>query len=558
MKSNPVKYIVILLLPLLLALSRDVTDVIDFTSIPDRLLSNITKSTLPDGSTAWSVKDICYRDDIDLKTDMLISFDKKASASFRDDTGRYGFYSAEYIMARDEKALGKGCASFFKRDHGVTITTSEGVWLGSCDDLGSFMIELRFKSNDARSGVLFSRVGFFSGSKKGVEIKIRDGIPVAIFYNMFIADSGKLSSATLSGGKKVAPGTWYHFSVSYDRLTGKLSQHVDGREEDVKYMTATGRPSESVMAASFGVSAGDGSFQCTDLPMAVIGKDYNGLIDEFRISYASLEEIERSKDIAYKKHKWADTAGRVPYNREGIVTGPVTDFGAYGTSVSDLSWDGILKDGTFIWMEFRTSDRIFDEHDSGVKWYRVVNSQKKISSMKEDNGELLRGRYCQWRAHLVVSPEGDVSPLMKKVSMRYWVDVPPSVPFGLEVADTGDGYVTLKWVKNADSDLLGYRIYYGTLAGRVDGIISGVNGSVINNSITPGKYVTVKIDNSVINENKNADRRNVLLYPFLENTVLYYFSVTAYDTYKPGTPYNHESELSRHVTGRPYGGSQIR
>lgn len=558
MKRNPVKYIVILLLPLLLALSRDVTDVIEFTSIPDRLLSNITKSTLPDGSTAWSVKDICYKDDIDLKTDMLISFDKKASASFRDDTGRYAFYSAEYIMAQDEKALGKGCASFFKKDHGVTITTSEGVWMGSCDDLGSFMIELRFKSNDARNGLLFSRTGFFSGNKKGIEIKIRDGVPVASFYNMFMSDSGTWSSATLSGDKKVAPGTWYHLSISYDRITGKLSQHVDGREEDVRYMTATGRPSESVMAASFGVSSGDGSFKCADLPMAVIGKDYNGLIDEFRISYASLEEIERSRDIAYKKHKRVDTAGRVPYNREGVVTGPVTDFGAYGTSVSDLSWDGILKDGTFIWMEFRTADRIFDEYDSGVKWYRVTNSQKKISSMKTDNGELLRGRYCQWRAHLVVSPDGDVSPLMKKVSMRYWIDMPPSVPFGLEVSDSGDGYVTLKWMKNADSDLMGYKIYYGTQAGRVDGIISVVNGSIINNSISSGKQVTVRIDNSVINENKNADRRNVLLYPFLQNTVLYYFSVTAYDTYKPGTPYNHESDLSRNVTGRPYGGSQIK
>jgi len=293
MKRHPAIYLVILLLPLLLALSRDVTGVIEFTSIPDRLLSNIQKSTMPDGSTAWAVKDICYRDDIDLKTDMLISFDKKASASFRDDTGRYGFYSAEYIMVQDDKALGKGCASFFKRDHGVTITTSEGVWLGSCDDLGSFMIELRFKTTDARNGTLFSRVGYFSGNRKGIEIKIRNGIPAASFYNMFVSDTGVIKSAGLSGDKKVSPGTWYHLSVSYDRLTGKLSQNIDGREEDVCYMTATGKPSESVMAASFGTYSGDGGFKCTELPMAVIGRDYNGLVDEFRISYASLEEIER-------------------------------------------------------------------------------------------------------------------------------------------------------------------------------------------------------------------------------------------------------------------------
>lgn len=558
MNSKPLKYILVLFIPLLLALSRDVTGVIEFTSIPDRLLSNITQSTLPDGSSAWAVKDICYRDDIDLKTDLLISFDTRASAANRDDTGRYAFYSAEYVMIQDEKALGTGCGSFFKRDHGISINTSDGVWLGSCDDLGSFMIELRFRLNDAGNGILFSRSGFFSGSKKGIEISIRNGVPVTSFYNMFTNDRGILSSASLSGGRKVSPDTWYHLSVSYDRITGKLAQHIDGREDDVCYMTGTGRPSEGVMAASFGVLNGDGSFKCTELPMAFIGKDFNGFIDEFRILYASLEEIERSRDIAYKKHKWVQSSGRIPYNREGIITGPVTDFGAYGTSVSDLSWDGILKDGTFIWMEFRTSDKIFDEHDSGVKWYRVTNSQKNISSMKDRSGEYLRGRYCQWRAHLVVSPGGDLSPLMKKVSMRYWIDVSPSVPFGLEVADSGDGYVTLRWMKNADSDLMGYRIYYGTRAGQVDGIISVVNGGVIDNSISSGKYVTVRIDSSIINENKNADRRSVLLYPFLENTVLYYFSVTAYDTYKPGTPYNHESELSGHVTGRPYGGSQIK
>ncbi len=324
------------------------------------------------------------------------------------------------------------------------------------------------------------------------------------------------------------------------------------------YMTATGSPSESVMVPSFGYSAGNGSFKCADLPMAVIGKEYNGFIDEFRISYSSLEEIEKSKDVAYKKHKWADSAGRIPYNREGVITGPVTDFGSYGTSVSDLSWDAILKDGTFIWMEFRTSDRFFNENDSGIKWYRVVNNQKRISSMEAEDGGLLRGRYCQWRAHLVVSPDGDFSPLMKKVSMRYWIDLPPSVPFGLEVSETGEGYVIIKWMKNADSDLLGYKIYYGFRPGQVDGIITSIKGGIINNGINKGQYVTVKIDNSLINENKKGDSRNVLLYPFLENTVLYYFSVTAYDTYRPGTPYNHESALSKHVTGRPYSGSQIK
>lgn len=558
MKRIPLKLVIILILPLFLALSRNVVDTLVFTVLPDRSLSNIAKRTLPDGSIAYAVRDISYRDDIDLSTDMLISFDKKASASFRDDTGRYAFYSAEYVLAQDNTAVGRGCASFFKRDHGVTITTTEGVWLGSCDDLGSFMIEMRFNSNDNKNGILFSRLGFFSGTKKGIEIRLKDGVPSAFFYNMFQGDDGRWHSASLNRGKKVSSGKWYHLSISYDRMTGKLAKYVDGREEDITYMTSTGRPDEAVFTPSFGNSPTPGNYRCSDLPMAVIGKDYNGLIDEFRISYASHEEIENSKDIAYKKHKRTDSAGRTPYNREGIITSPVHDFSSYGTSITDLAWDEIIEEGTFIWMEFRISDKYFDPYDPGLKWYRVTNGQKRISMMNGSEGDSLRGRYCQWRAHLIVSPEGDTSPLLKKVSLRYMIDVPPSIPSGLEVAGTGDGYVILRWKKNVDNDLMGYRVYYGSHEGTVDGIISRVNGSIINNSTSSGSYITLKIDNRVIDESKMSDKRNVLTYPTLENSVLYYFSVTAYDSYKPGTVYNHESELSRHVTARPYAGSEIK
>jgi hypothetical protein len=81
---------------------------------------------------------------------------------------------------------------------------------------------------------------------------------------------------------------------------------------------------------------------------------------------------------------------------------------------------------------------------------------------------------------------------------------------------------------------------------------------MITNDASDGNYVKVRIDNILVEENRNADKRGVLIYPSLENTVLYYFSVTAYDSYRPGTVYNHESGLSPSVSARPYGGSEIR
>jgi hypothetical protein len=68
----------------------------------------------------------------------------------------------------------------------------------------------------------------------------------------------------------------------------------------------------------------------------------------------------------------------------------------------------------------------------------------------------------------------------------------------------------------------------------------------------------VTITNDVIEQNRALDRKEKLPFPFIENNVLYYFSVSAHDAYRPGTPYNHESELSAPVTARPQAGTEIR
>jgi hypothetical protein len=542
-----------------MAPSRNATDVLVINDLPESCLFNAVKKKLPDGTFGYSIRDIDYTESADpFSTDLLLKFDRDPDKYVKDDSGKYNIYSANYNFIRD--GLGKGCASFFKSDHEISIHTSEGLWLGSIEDLGSFNIEFRFKAAELRNGsVLFSRVGYFSGAKKGIEIKIKDRGVSAYLYNMFRSPDGKLYGASLVRGEKISKGRWYHFSLSFDRASGKLSKIMNDTEEDVKYMTVSGGTFSEVYTPLFGyIDDSDDSNKGTDLPMAVIGKNYNGLIDEFRISYRHYSELKNSTDIAISKYKGKNYAGRIPYNREGVITSPVKEFPSTGTSVTDFSWDEVLKPGTFIWIEFRTSDRYFTERDTSVKWYRVNSGQKRIFAMKGHDGELLRGKYFQWKAHLVASPEGNRSPVMKKVKIKYIVDRPPVVPLSLEVAETGNGYVILKWRKNVEADISGYRIYYGTKRGVYDGIISSVNGKKISNEISDGNYIKIKIDNHVIDENRNSDSRNVLIYPSIENTVLYYFAVTAYDSYREGTVYNHESALSPGIHARPYAGSEIK
>ena len=90
-----------------------------------------------------------------------------------------------------------------------------------------------------------------------------------------------------------------------------------------------------------------------------------------------------------------------------------------------LKWNEFLKDNTYIWMEFRISDYLFDKDDKDLKWYRITNNQKNIYLMKDD-GLYLRGKYYQWRAYLVPSPDGKNSPFLYNVELTYQLDPPPS------------------------------------------------------------------------------------------------------------------------------------
>jgi hypothetical protein len=560
MKSKYLKVIIILIFATqLIAQTRDEKDTIVITNVPLSSLHNVEKKSMPDNTSGYFINNINYSDVKDpLLTDLLIKFDKESDKYIKDDSKQYNIYSANYQFVKD--GIGSGSASFFKSDHVVKINSSEGLWLGNFEDLGSFNIEFRFKPAELKDGsTLFSIIGYFSGVKKGIDIVIKNKNISAHLYNMFRAPDGKLKSASLVKGSKINIGEWYHFSLSFNRGNGKLTKIINGHEEDIVYMTATGKDFSDVYTPIFGyVDDTDGSSKGSDLPFAVIGKNYKGLIDEFRISYKSYNELKNSTDVALNKYKGSEYEGRIPYNREGIITSPVTTLPSTGTAITDFSWEDIINPGTFIWMEFRIADRFFDEKDNSLKWYKIDSKQKNIYKMKGEDGEFLCGKYFQWRAHLVASPEGYKSPVLKKIIVKYREDRPPTIPLFFEVAKTGDRYIILRWKKNVEADLCGYKIYYGTKKGTYDGIISVIGGEKINNKMVKGDHVYVKIDNSVIEENKNFDERGVLLYPYIENTVLYYFSITAYDTYKEGTVYNHESGLSSYIEARPYAGSDIR
>ncbi len=531
-----------------------------FPIVPTRNLENASVTRLQNGKKAYTITDLSYGKRAGRSVnDLVLSFNGPSSALVRDDTKHYIITAADYSYVKGNGSLGRGCAHFFNRNNRVEVESARDLWLGSCGDLGSFTIEFRcmpYVMKDNAS--IFSRVGLFSGEKRGLEIVLKNRRISARFYNMFIDPSGKRYDIHLNRGIILTEGKWYHFSVSYDRISGKLSRTCNGREEEAVYATKSGDPYNGVYVPSFGSADEEGEYSCLDSPSGVFGRDFNGLIDEFRISYAPFEELKDKSAMAYHNYSPHGINQRTPYNVEGIVTSPVYDFDGTGTKVSLFKWGEELKKDCFVWMEFRTADRKFNTNDDGPKWYRIKNSQRGIYLMKDESGEYLRGKFYQWRAHLVASPTGTLAPYLYDIEIAFRRDLPPAPPLFVEVTDIGDSSVSIKWKKNVEDDIYGYRIYYGTGPKRYDGIISRIKGERITNSMARDNYITATITNELLEENYKLDAKQLLVYPKLENTVLYFFAVSAYDSYKPDTPYNHESELSKQVQARPYGGSQIR
>jgi hypothetical protein len=248
---------------------------------------------------------------------------------------------------------------------------------------------------------------------------------------------------------------------------------------------------------------------------------------------------------------------REPVNREGVITSPVYAFAGTGTMITRFSWNHELPRDTFVWFEIRLSDGLFAPDDTRPGWYRITNNQHGIYLHREGE-DYLRGKYYQWRAHLIPSPEGNRAPSVSGIRLDYELDNPPDRPQLLEVVSTGSERVTLRWKMNVDHDFHSYRLYYGIRSGEYEGVLTHINGRTLGNHLAKDARIELTVDNDLIEQNRALDRSGMRDYPLLKNNVLYYFAVSACDSYRPGTPFNHESPRSTEVAGRPFGGSEIR
>ncbi len=538
-----------LFLTVLIAGMDGITSTVKFTS-SGADLSNTVVTTDGQGREVFTLADLTYKkNDSPAVSDLILSFNYEDYKLVKDDTDKYIIHSSTYDLIKGKGVLGEGGAGFLKENQKVEIETGRNLWLGNCGNLGSFSIEFRFYPVSLKDeSVLFSRIGYFSGQKNGIDLVINQDRVSVRLYKLFKDARGRRFDIMLNRGRTLKEKNWYHFSLSFDSISGKLAKFLNGLEDEVVYVSETEEPFINVNIPSF---------TCVDLPLACIGKNFCGYIDEFRISYRSIEKMKSNTNVAFDGYKTLSVDKRDPENRGGTVTGPVSNFPSTGTSVTLFKWEEIIKKDTFVWMEFRISDALFTKDDTKLKWYRIVNNQRNIY-LKEIEGGYLRGKYYQWRANLVPSPDGKFSPSIYNIELEYRLDPAPKPPLFFEAVKTGDRIIRLKWKKSVEHDIAGYKIYYGTEPGKYDGVIGYIGGNRITNELNKDRdFITVDITPEVVEENRGRAKNGILNYPLIKNNILYYFTISAYDSYKIDTEYNHESTQAKEISARPFAGSEI-
>lgn len=406
-------------------------------------------------------------------TDLFVTFD---NGNFSDSTGNYQVASNSLIPSGGS-AKGGGAAFSRGKGKGLSLRGKEGALFATEGNAGSFMLDFWLCPAIAENGeTVFS---WYSSLNFGTKVEyqlitaiINKNHLVWTFRNVF---SGYIEDKIfLEGISNVVPQKWSRHTISFDEETGLLEYLVDGRTEDLAYVTKTGHEGGTVCVPFLGKTAS----------LSFCG-EYSGKIDDIRISRCSYES-EASGLFSAENEKYKIDGGK-------FVTAPILVSNSAKMDEIDALMN--VPDQTDVRFYVRSGDNCYGWTDSYPEWKEVVPGEK-ISGVS--------GLYFQISAELLPDGGAEKTPSITELTIKYDEQDEPLPPFMVR-AEPGDGSVTLTWSSSVDDSAGGYLVYYGSRPGEYLGRAAAEGGSPV----------------------KLGNQTSVTLTG-LQNGKIYYFAVAAY------------------------------
>jgi hypothetical protein len=319
--------------------------------------------------------------------------------------------------------------------------------------------------------------------------------------------------ASLSSIAPLVPQTWSHHLIRFDSDTGIVEYLVNGKLEGTVYAAAAAREGGEVYRPIIGREG-----------QLVLGGHYTGILDEFRTysRYIATPSLNRyPREGGRVETRPLDLGGRntdiLQVEALGGRFSAAGAFGAGGGIHHEYTGTGnfLFSDNSALQFFIRAGDNPYGWTDDESAWIPVTP--------KGEFPQALRGRFVQLAAVFYPSGDGETTPYLDEIRIRYKPNEPPRPP-ALVSAVARDGAVDLSWRANPDPAVGGYLIYYGESSGDYFGDAAVLGPSPIN----VGKRTAIRLDG-------------------LRNGGLYFFSVAAYNKSDDDLP----GPFSREVSARP-------
>jgi hypothetical protein len=473
------------------------------------VMKYVKKERGPLGRLDILLDDNSYEEDE--STDIILHFDGKEKERIFFSSDRYEPGPVDIFPSEDIKKFGDRSAGFLYTHNEVRIKPLASSVFFEEKTVQSFTIDFYLypTSTYDEDTVISWHVPLveMGGMYTGLKAYFKDGRLVWVFEKVFKDRDNVFTDVVLEERFETPLDEWHHHALHYDSMTGLLTLYFDGKENNLRWVTSNGRENGSVL---------EGEFSRYLVVPLTIGESFLGYMDEFRIS-RGLPDFN-VKD--YREH--------------GEIKSNVIELEHRGTKIIKVSWDSIEEKGTAVRLFCRISDSFFfpddegsedsgansllpskdapEEEAYGPRWFQVRNGSE-IS-------ENLTGKYMQWRAEFY-GTSGTYTPYLLSLEIMLELDVPPTAPVLLKASPV-DGGVELVWAKNKESDILGYKVYYGGSSRFYFGKGSDAGDSPVF-----------------------AGDTNSIVLKGLKNEKVYFFSITAIDVS------DQESGFSKEMIARP-------
>lgn len=418
-------------------------------------------------------------------TDLLLDFE---NSSMKDISNNYQVVKNNLVKL-EGGVMGHGSALSRGRGNGISLKGNPGTIFGTEGNPGSFAIEFWLKPSVAENGeILFSW-----NSSRTVNNYVIYQMIMAVFANsriewnfknIFDGYTDNKGEVILTSYSTIIPDKWSHHVLVFNEETGLLEYKIDGKTEDLKYLTDSGHERGTIFQPVLGLP--------NDITIA---KSYTGCIDDFRILHSLSSDVKTGTDYNTESINSLTGEKYESYKVTGakFITNPVTTVP--GAAITKIETVQNVPSQTELRYYIRTGDNFFGWTETEPEWIPVVPGQELKN---------ITGKFFQIACELYPDGDGRVSPSITEIKVKYFEPPLPLAPAKIK-ASAGDGAVDLTWSYSLDDTTAGYYVYYGTRPGEYLGL-----------ECTEGSS-PIKVGNV-----------NSIRLTGLKNGAIYYFAVAAY------------------------------